>query len=157
MRFVSAALAATMLAFTAGAQDAPLAPACALLTADEAKTVLGGDTQVSDGGAEMMGMSSCSWVEMQNYNAVGVSLMQGEALAGQTADAYYDNFKSASTAGGAKTEDVSGVGDKAFLIDNTGGYFSLTAKKGDKIISLTGAGIAKEKVIEAATLMAGHL
>lgn len=161
MRSLTVAAALAAVCFLAPARADAVSPACKLLTDAEAEQVLGHKTMMSDGGAETMGMSSCSWVDGESFNAVGLSVMGGEAFGGSTPDAAFEAQKSGlAAAGQGKVEDVPGVGDKAYLIDSSASgmnAISLNLLKGDKIVVVTGTGVPHDKIVEAAKLAAGHL
>lgn len=162
MRLIlSAAVLAVCTFSTAALADdpAPVSPACGLLTEAEATQLLGHKPMVSDGGPEVMGSSSCSWVDTETYNALGVSVMGGESLGGATPDAAYEAQKSGLAMAG-KVEDVADVGEKAFLLDSSSGgmtSLTLTILKNSRIASINVSGVEKAKLIEAGKLIAGHL
>jgi hypothetical protein len=152
LSLIAAVLAAC--SFSASALAA-VSPACALLTEDEAGQILGNKVMVTDGGAEVMGSSSCAWVDSVTYVSLMLSVVGGETLSGSSADAWYETQKTGMASAG-KVEDVAEIGSKAFISDMAGSL-TLVFVKSDKVATLTASQLAKEKLIEAAKAVAGRL
>jgi hypothetical protein len=154
----STILAALAVALAAPAFAAtPASPACALLTDAEAKGYLGGDPMVSDGGPEMAGTSSCSWLVQSTTAVIGVQVMTPTAFGGAP-DSYYDLMVSGVTNAGQKAEPVDGIGTRAVLIsDAAATNLVLMAQVGDKLLNVTTMNVTREATIEASKQMAERM
>ena len=157
MRIITATLFAAALTLGATAQDAT-SPACDLLTLEEATAAFGEAATEAGGSPETMGASGCGWMGSVKYGSIAFSLAKGEAFGGGTADQAYDALKQGMASMGA-VEELSGVGDKAFLVPVTGSTdsFSLGVVKNGALLSINTTGVAKDAVVTVATAAAGRM
>jgi hypothetical protein len=135
----------------------PASPACALLTDAELTGFLGGTATLMDGGPEMAGTSSCSWIVQSTGGMIGVHTMTPAAFGGAP-DNYYDLMVSGVTNAGQTAEPLEGIGRKAVLISDPNGVnMVVMALVGDKLLNVTTMSVARETTLEAAKLMAGRM
>lgn len=157
-----AALAAVLALPAAAPVPAPMSPACALLTAEEAALVVGGAATIQDGGPEASGVSGCAWTEPARLAAVSVQVIGGTMFssAGTDATSYYEMVVQGMRNAGLAGEDIPGAGEKAYLV--AGGTpeaqtFTLTLLKGEKIATVTTNALARDQAIAAAMTIADRL
>lgn len=161
MRIVTAALTAAAISFAANAQgmgEDVKSPACDLLTMEEASAAFGAEAARAGAAEETMGNSSCGWMDTKTYNTISFGLVRGEGLGGN-ADAAYDAMKSGMAMMGA-TEDLSGVGEKAFIskMNNvpTESY-SIGLIQNGALLSINTSGVGRDAAVTVATEAAGRM
>lgn len=155
MRILTAALVAASLTFAASAAS----PACELLTTEEASAALGGTAMTAGSTDEVSGTSGCGWIDTATSNTISFGLMRGEAFAGATADQSYEATKTGAGMG-APVEDLSGIGDKAFIVTPQGmpaNMFVMSIVKGGALLSVNSVGVTRDALIAAATAAAGRM
>lgn len=154
-RAAPAATVAAWLCLAAAAQDAPLSPACALLTPAQAAELFGTAPTLSDDSAAFAGLSSCEWTDGQTASGLSASLMRPAAYPRETTEAAFDADLAAAAESGS-AEPLPDLGDAAFLSE-AHGFIAITLRKGEAILAVTSLGLARDKVIHAARLMAEQL
>ncbi|MFT3810706.1 MAG: hypothetical protein QM698_12375 [Micropepsaceae bacterium] len=155
MRILTAALFAASMTFAASAAS----PACDLLTTEEASAALGGTAMAAGSTEEVSGTSGCGWIDAATSNTISFGLMHGEAFGGATADQAYEGSKTGAGMGAA-VEDLSGIGDKAFIVTPQGmpaNMFVMSVVKGSSMLSINAMGVTREALITAATAAAGRM
>jgi len=156
-RFAFAAAAAVLFTGVGWADDPIVSPACGLVTKDEAAAIFGHSVQVVDGGAATMGVSGCSWVDEETFNAVGLNVLEGEALVGQDPATVFDATKETMASQGT-FEDLADVGDKASLQAQPGEMnLLLLMLKSGKIVTLSGTGVPKDGMVTFGKTIAGRM
>ena len=121
--------------------------ACALITADDAKSILGEKVKPGMQTASMCQYVSGSEELMKSAESVSLTL---HTNAGSEFDKYVADTESSM---GIKTEPVSGAGEKAAWADG-----SLIVKKGsDLLILIVGVKADKEKHIDMAKSLANRI
>ena len=147
-----------LLALMAAARAAPASPACGLLSPEETAAMVGATATIADGGPVMSGVASCAWSGAGNLPVVTVQVLGAASFgsAGVEAADYYDRLIAGMTSAGETGEVVTGIGERAYLV-TASESFTLTALKGDKILTVTALGLAREAVLAAATTLAGRV
>lgn len=154
MRILTAALFAASFTFAAAAS-----PACDLITTEEANAALGGAAMTAGSTEEVSGTSGCGWIDAATSNTISFGLMKGEAFAGATAEQAYEGSKTGAGMGTA-VEELSGIGDKAYIVTPQGmpaNMFMASVLKGDTLLSINTTGVTREAVITIATQAAGRM
>lgn len=153
-RFVAAALIAVSFY---GAASAATSPACALLSDEEAATVMRGAATVADGGPEMSGVSGCGWMNTAEQTTLTVQMLTAPSFASarSTAQDHYDAVLDGMTQSGQAAETLSGIGDRAFIVvAPDGASAAITVLEGDTILLLNTVNLSRDESISAATAMA---
>lgn len=143
------------------APEPPQSPACALLSEDEAIRAVRGAPTLSDGGAADEGYSDCAW-STAGGSVLSLIFWQGDhfTVEGKTAEEHYAGLAAAMKRRNLPFDPVSGIGDRALLLDEGSPgliAYTLIVLKTGSVVQLSGRGLGRSETLEAARAIAGRM